>query len=245
MKGAGGLDRKHPMREALRQVLVQGINELGLPATPDQIDALLRFSAEIERWNPRCGLVKARGRDLIVRHVLDSLAGLRCLQELPRLGRIADVGSGAGFPGIPLSVFLPNSRFFLIERSERRAVFLESVIILLQLPNVHVIPQDLRSVKDRFDVVVLRAVKPLPEQWDNLLAVTRESGVIAAYKGRIEPIREEIARLETSASEAGSSGRAAGGRRGIPLADVEIIPLRVPFLQAERHLVLFRLGAQT
>jgi 16S rRNA (guanine527-N7)-methyltransferase len=85
------------------------------------------FLDELERWNPRFGLVKFTDRrELVVKHVLDSLAGWRAVADaVPAAGgTVLDVGSGAGFPGIPLSAAMPGTSFTLLERMARRVSFL-------------------------------------------------------------------------------------------------------------------------
>ena len=99
------------MTSELGTLLHDGISRLGIKDATGT-DSLTRYIGELERWNDRLGLVHAAGRDLVVRHILDSLSGLsavkrHCGGQLPR---IADVGSGGGLPGIPLACYLPARR---------------------------------------------------------------------------------------------------------------------------------------
>ncbi len=206
-----------------RALLEEGLSALGIPPAPEAADKLLRYLAEIELGNEAYGLVNDSGDSLIVRHVLDSLAGLSAIQALSP-GSLADAGSGAGLPGIPLSVYMPATRFSLIERSGKRCRFLENQKALLKLSNLEVRESEIGRAKGPFDVIAFRAFRPLEKPIiDELIALMAPEGVLAAYKGKRAKIDEELA------------GIALYGLKA------EIRELRVPFLEGEeRHLVLLR-----
>ncbi len=201
--------------------LREGLERLGLDAASIE-EPLRRHLAELERWNRRYGFVKAGGDELVVKHALDSIAAAPHIAGLARAGSVVDVGSGAGFPGIPLAIALPTIRFTLLERSSKKAAFLENCRALLGLANVRVTEADLASASGAFDVVTFRAVAPL----SRILAELARSGVrwrwLAAYKGKADRVAQELAEL---------------GDRG---TGAEVIPLTVPFLDEERHLVVLR-----
>jgi len=209
---------------SVHPLLRGGIGRLGILATPAQLERLERYRLELERWNRAFGFVKAEGDELVVRHFLDSLAGLGTVAGMIGSGRLADVGSGAGFPGIPLAIMLPQASVTLVEPASRKAAFLRGVAILLDLGNVAVEERQLREVQGPFDLVTFRAFRPLSaEVLAGLRRLLTPAGAIVAYKGRRERIVEELAAL----------GLAGGG----PL-QVEVVALQVPFLQEERHLVV-------
>lgn len=211
----------------MRELLASGLERLGIAAGEGELEALELYRQELERWNRRYGFVKASGRELVVRHFLDSLAGLPVLRRLSPRGSLLDVGSGAGFPGLPLAVFLPGTAVVLLERSARRAAFLSNAALLLSLENVRVREQELRQLArggERFDLVTFRAFTPLARELDLLRSVLAPGGRIAAYKGRRERITAELAEA------------------GLGEGEAEVVPLEVPFLQEERHLVLLRAG---
>jgi 16S rRNA (guanine527-N7)-methyltransferase len=206
-------------------VLREGLAQLGiLPAEPTQ--ALLeKYIAEIERWNPRFGLVKYDGRqELIVKHVLDSLSAWTALREAASgSGSVLDVGSGAGLPGIPLAIALPDASFTLLERMARRAAFLKTCTVLLGLSQVKVIQCDLAVMTGEFDVVTCRAVAPLGRLVEDIGRSSIRWRTIAAYKGKPERARQEIDEVE----------------RLMPgLFNLELRPLRTPFLDEERCLAV-------
>ena len=204
------------------EVLRAGLELLGIPASPGQLERLERFRLELERWNRAYGFVKAEGSDLVIRHFLDSLAALPPMRQLAPRGEILDVGSGAGFPGVPLALFLTDSRVTLLERSAKRAAFLRNVCILLELGSASVVEAQLQDLTHRYDLVTFRAFSPLDRELPGLRAHVVPGGWIAAYKGRRRRLEEEIAAA------------------GLPAAEVEVRVLEVPFLEEERHLVLVR-----
>jgi 16S rRNA (guanine527-N7)-methyltransferase len=201
-------------------VLEEGLAQLDIPFNGDQLLKLHVFLQELERWNKAYGFVKAAGQQLIVRHVLDSLAAWRKISALPRRDQVADVGSGAGFPGIPLAVFLADSRFTLLEPSAKKAAFLRNVAILAHLDNVEVAEARLAEVERRFDLVVLRAFHPLYKEIDALRQILEPGGVIIAYKGKRARILEEL------------------NKAGLGPQQAQIETIEVPFLNEERHLVI-------
>jgi 16S rRNA (guanine527-N7)-methyltransferase len=228
------------------ELLFRGLEELGrrdsrtaglLDGRIDRTAALLTgYIEEIERFNPAYGLVGAKDRrELVVRHILDSLAPLGHLLRLmeqdgaaphPASGPplVADVGSGAGLPGIPLAITLPEARFTLIERMGRRTGFLRNTLAVLALENVTVEEGEMeKAPPGRFDLAVFRAFRPLEKPvLKGLLRLLREGGSLAAYKGRRETIEAEM--------------KAAGDLAGTWKA----LPCPAPFLDEERHLVVIR-----
>ena len=214
------------MSSSAEELLGQGLRLLEIPSTTDKIETIQLYLAELERWNRRHGFLSHRERasvpQLIVRHVLDSLSALKLISALSCRKRIADVGSGAGFPGIPLAVFLPDSRFTLVEPSATKSAFLSNIVILARLENVEVLDMRLEQVDTRFDVVVFRAFSPLSRQLGSLMRIAERHGTIIAYKGKRNRIAEELAEVDLD-----------------PL-QVDVRPVSVPFLAEQRHLVVVR-----
>jgi 16S rRNA (guanine527-N7)-methyltransferase len=210
-------------------LLEEGLIKLGLQDEDGRIlAALTRYMEEIELFNTAYGLVKvADRRELIVKHILDSLAPVNILRNLINAKAVADIGSGAGLPGIPLAICIGEAEFTLIERMARRAGFLRDAAAVLGLNNVRVEEADAEKlflpVEARFDLIVFRAFKPIQAPMlKGLFTLLKPGGIIAAYKGRFKTIDEELNFLSEQEK---------------PLSR-EIIPLEVPFLEEERHLVL-------
>lgn len=207
-------------REKMK-ILNEGLSELQIEYTNAQVKLLNKYISEIELWNKRYGLVNATGETLVIKHILDSLTGVNHIKGFNATS-LADVGSGAGLPGIPLAIMLPQLKVTLIERSGKRVRFLQNVKALLGLNNITIIEDDLKNVSLKFDLVTFRAFKPVEPVIVNLLMnILEEKGRLVAYKGRMDNINDEIDTV-----------------KGI--ADVQqIIPLAVPGLNDERNLVIY------
>jgi len=200
---------------------------------PEKIETLSSYIKEIETFNPAYGLVGTSDRnELTIRHILDSLAPLGLLsrfcaeislRENLRV-KIADAGSGAGLPGIPLAIALTDCDFTLIERMGRRAGFLMNAKAALSLHNVSIEENELENVTGAFNLIAFRAFKPLePKLLKTLFKLCAPGGIIAAYKGRREKIDEEMSALQKSHNNE---------------LQWEAIPCPVPFLDEERHLLI-------
>ena len=174
-----------PANNAERDLLTRFLEQRGVES-PRAVEALERYERLIRRWNPRGNLVSRRDLDrLRDRHVLDSLGLLPWWR-----GSLADVGSGAGFPGIPLAIARPESPVTLVERSERKARFLQQVVIELALGNVEVIEADVGqplasgSLTGRvFGTVTARAVAPPAVSWRLLRGLLAPTGVALLQSG--------------------------------------------------------------
>ncbi len=202
-------------------LLERGLARLGLPRSSRETGLLRAYTDQIALWNRRANLVRAEGDDLVVRHLLDSLAPARLVEARAAGGPVADVGSGAGLPGIPLAIVLPLLRFALIERAALRAAFLRACAAVLALGNVEVREADVAGVAElTFPLVVFRAFRPLARALREVAPIVARGGAVAAYGGRREPLLAEL--------------------RDIPpeFSLSEIVPVEVPFLEAERHLVV-------
>ena len=136
-------------------------------------------------------------------HVEDSLTGLE-VEELSRAGRIADIGSGAGFPGLVLAVALPNSQLDLIESVGRKCDFIQRAIDAAGIPNAAVINARSEEVaggdrRDSYDAVTARAVGRLSTLAELASPLLAENGVLVAWKGKRDPGEEQ--QLERAAGQ--------------------------------------------
>ncbi len=217
------------MTADLRDLLATGLGRLGYPAD-ERAERVARYLDEIELWNPRLKLVAASGRELVVRHLLDSLAGASVLAAAGFLrsgSRVADAGSGAGLPGIPIALMHPDVNVDLVERSGRRAGFLRNAVAAVRAANARVVNLDVGRYEGPADLLVHRAFLPLTRELVATLSLAlAPDGVICAYKGRREAVEEELGRLRQE------------GEGGEQQASVSVVPVAVPFLDEERHLVV-------
>jgi 16S rRNA (guanine527-N7)-methyltransferase len=207
-------------------LLGKGLEALGLPPAGPLADGLGRYISEIERLNPSLGLVGASGDELVVKHILDSLAPLRVLRALIEgraEPRIADLGTGAGLPGIPLALAMPEARVALIDRMTRRTDFLRAMIDFLPLDNAEVIEAQVEHARGEYDLVTFRAFRPFERKlFKRVFALCGAGGAVVAYKGKAARANAELAEIAGLYSSA------------------EIVPVAVPFLEDERCLVVMR-----
>ena len=199
-----------------RELLAQGTAEFGLDLVPAQIDALVRLIDELEAANAQFNLTAIRDRPGMLRkHLLDSLS----LQ--PYLGgtRIADVGTGAGFPGLPLAIVNPERRFVLIEATGKKARFAAQTAQRLGLANVEVVNSRVENYRplELFDRVTARALASLPD-------FVAHAGHLCAPQGRLLAMKGK--RPDEELSQVPKSFRVRAVHR-----------VALPGLDAERHIV--------
>ena len=213
--------------------------------TDDIIPILNQYIKEIELFNPAYGLVGTTDNDeLIIKHILDSLAPIgiliRLLSSEQDALKIADAGSGAGLPGIPLAVALPSCEFTLIERMKRRTGFLFNTKAVLSLSNVTIEESEIeKAPAGNFDLITFRAFKPLDSKLlKTLFKLCKPDGIIAAYKGRREKIEEEMKAFENNKYEIINNKKEK--KKHFTELSWEIIPYSVPFLEEERHILVIR-----
>ena len=180
-----------------RAVLGSLLQRLGLPV--QLASPLLAHARAVAQASDRLGLVSSDDRAAIIRrHTCDSL--LFALVRVPQPDeRWADVGSGAGFPGLVLACCFPETRFSLIEPNRRKAGFLELQVSALGLGNVEVSPRRLQEVDRDFDVAVARALANPSEAIPQLRAAVRPDGTAIVAVGRDEPTPPGSERVQLEA----------------------------------------------
>ena len=171
-----------------RNILVTGLADLDIEATEVQVDLLLDFVCLIEKWNKAYNLTAIRKREEVLRlHILDSLAVLPFVTGK----NIIDVGTGAGLPGIPLAIFMPEVQFTLLDSNAKKTRFVRQAVMELKLKNVvveHCRVEELKKA-GQFDAVLSRAFASLHDimEWTDYLL--KQTGVLIAMKGQ-EPVKE-------------------------------------------------------
>jgi len=201
------------------ELLRQGVAELGLALSQSTTENFLKYLALLAKWNRVYNLTAIREESKWVSHqLLDSLA---VVPHLPP-GRVVDVGSGAGLPGIPIALACPQRPVTLLDCNQKKGAFLTQASNELSLANVEVVIDRAESYHpgEEFDVVISRAFSSIAEFVRLAGHLCKSGGVLAAMKG-IRP-DSEIAQLPDSWNAE------------------SIIPLRVPQLDAERHLIFVR-----
>ncbi len=171
------------MMEDCRNILVSGTTALNLNVTEQQIQQLLDFIKLIEKWNKAYNLTAIRNREEMVRlHILDSLAILPHLEGQ----RIIDIGTGAGLPGIPLAICVPERRFMLLDSNAKKTRFVQQVILELKLKNVEVLHSRVENYRPEqaYDSVLARAFASLADIVKLTAHLVGKEGVLLAMKGQ-------------------------------------------------------------
>ncbi len=169
----------------------QAVREtIGIDLTADQRHAFDRYRAELIDWNQRINLTAITEPSAIdARHFLDSLTVLKAL-TLPSGAHVIDVGTGAGFPGLPLRIVRPDLNLTLLEATGKKALFLKHVVMALGLDNVQIITARAEDAgqqpayRQQYDVVLARAVARLPIVVEYLLPLCKVGGYCLAMKGK-------------------------------------------------------------
>lgn len=195
------------------KLLRDGLNALELSTNDEKVAKLLAFIALIEKWNKAYNLTAIRNRSEMVNlHLLDSVAILPHLEGK----RIIDVGTGAGLPSIPLSIFCPDIEFQLLDSNAKKTRFVQQAILELKLSNVKVTHNRVEDFQPAipFDTVLTRAFASLPEIVGLTAHLISENGTLLCMKGQT-PV-EELSSVN---------------------AQTTLISINVPHLEAERCLV--------
>jgi 16S rRNA (guanine527-N7)-methyltransferase len=203
-------------RESERELLAAGARDLGITLDPSGAETLLKLVDELEAGNAQFNLTAIRDRPGMLRkHVLDSLS----LQPYLRGGRVADIGTGAGFPGLPLAVVNPQRRFTLVEATGKKARFVERTALRLGCGNVQVEHARAENYRphELFDTVAARALSSLADFVAYAGHLCAPDGRLLAMKGKRPD--EEISALPKS------------------FRVLAVHRLKVPGLDDERHLV--------
>jgi len=201
--------------------LHSGLQALGLDELQPFMPLYLKYLALLSKWNKVYNLTAVREVNrMLPLHVLDSLAVLPFIQG----ENLLDVGSGAGLPGIPLAIAKPEMNITLLDGNQKKTTFLRQACIELSLSKVSVTCARVESwqASQKFDIIISRAFSELAifvQQASHLIA---PGGVMLAMKGA-HP-QNEIAKLPVN------------------IAVERIINLRIPNLEAQRHLVVMRVG---
>ena len=204
--------------------LDRGLGELALTLPPGASAKLMSYLDLLAKWNKTYNLTAIRDPlQAVSHHLLDSLAVLRELSGCS--GTLADVGSGGGLPGIPIAIAQPAWRVTLNDANEKKGAFLRQAVIELALANttVHVGRVEQWHPAEGFAVVISRGFASLVDFIAGCRHLVAPSGVLAAMKGVFPG--DELAQVPADCDCR------------------EVRRLKVPMLDAERHLVLCRIGA--
>jgi len=211
-----------------KQLLIKGATEMGVELTSLQVDQLMRYITEFEKWNKAYNLSAVRELEqMIGRHLLDSLSVVpwlsKKLGQSPELESIIDVGTGGGLPGIPLAIMFPQINWTLLDSNGKKMRFLFHIKTLLKLNNVSVENRRVEAFQPekKFDAVISRAFASLQDMTEGCAHLLQAEGIFLAMKGlfpqdEMELINNKIVLLEA-------------------------IKLKVAATEGERHLLVLQL----
>jgi 16S rRNA (guanine527-N7)-methyltransferase len=220
----------------MEKLIQDAQNLLNLSLTPLQVTALQRYEQELLEWNERMNLTAIRDVEGIrTKHFLDSFTCLMAWRDKPPASLI-DIGTGAGFPGIPLKILYPNLRLTLVDSVGKKIDFCKHIVQVLGLENVDYstkrseeLGQD-AAYRERYEWASARAVANLSILVEYLMPLVRVGGGIVAQKGESAP---------TEAQAGEKPARLLGGRLR------KLIEVNLPGVAEKRYLVIFDKASAT
>lgn len=214
------------MTEDLKYILKTGAAELGLSIGEKETALFLKYLSELKEWNKKINLTAITDdRDIIIRHFLDSLT----LAPFPAHQKtLLDIGSGAGFPGIPLKIIFPDLQVTLMDSVNKKVIFMKHIIRTLglkQIAAIHARAEDtavIKKIGSCFDVVTSRAFAELGKFLEIAAPYTKKGGVLLAMKGP-----KGVEELKTL-------------RQGEDVEYVEAKEVKLPFSEMTTTILVFR-----
>jgi 16S rRNA (guanine527-N7)-methyltransferase len=213
----------------MKELALHAQNLFGIRLNASQQAALERYEQELLSWNQRMNLTAIREPEKIrIKHFLDSFSCLCAMRDTP-MERVVDIGTGAGFPGLPLKIILPAMQLTLAESVGKKVEFCQHIVQILALDGVEIIQEraenlgQLPKYREQFDWAIARAVATLPTLMEYLLPMTHVGGAILAMKGENGPAEVHAAEHAT---------RVLGGHLR------KLIPITLPGVVEERYLIV-------
>jgi 16S rRNA (guanine527-N7)-methyltransferase len=213
------------MRDAkLNELLKDGLIELGLAPSAKQISSFMTYLSELKKWNKVYNLTGLKkDKDIIIKHFFDSLLYLKALPDGEMT--VADIGTGAGFPGIPIKIMKPEMEMYLIEPSRKKSAFLRHITRRLELKRIEVIEKSIQEIKVNkelpylIDAAVTRALFSIKDFTKKASLIVKKGGTFILNKG--PKVDEELKMLQNG--------------------KYEVLPVNLPFSDIKRYVVTVRL----
>ncbi|MEA2021058.1 MAG: 16S rRNA (guanine(527)-N(7))-methyltransferase RsmG, partial [Candidatus Caldatribacteriota bacterium] len=186
------------MRKRIEKVLIEGSESLGVHLDSFQLALFLQYYDILCKWNTKINLTSIRTpQEIIVKHFLDSLTCVKIIKTYINSrvnGRkgisIIDVGTGAGFPGVPLKIMIPSLKMTLLEANEKKTDFLKKLVKELDVRGIKIIKNRAEIIgkkidfRESYDISISRAVAPLSVLSEYSLPLVKKNGWFVAQKGR-------------------------------------------------------------
>jgi len=219
-----------------KEIIVDGARGLGIDVQPGQANQFATHASILKEWNQKINLTAIDSpTDMAIKHFLDSIVPFSYITPGSRL---LDVGSGAGFPGIPLKIMLPSLNVTLVDATRKKVSFLTHVIQQLHLSDISAIHSRVENLRrDRegeFDMIVCRAFSSLNSFVEKSLPLLASDGLLIAFKGKnIEPDLMQVPTFQ----EVGKTFFVPGNKPNRRL-QMKFIHFNLPFLDLSRTLIL-------
>ncbi len=212
-------------------------SQLGVTLSATQVNSFERYQEELLTWNKQVNLTRIVNPEaVLIKHFFDSLTCLLAVPILPQ--KVIDVGSGAGFPGLPLKIVYPHIQLTLVEATGKKVAFLNHVADTLGLQQVTVLQARAEDIgqqatyREQYHLAVARAVAPLNVLAEYLLPLLAVDGLMVAQKGTMEHLATELSQATQACQRLGGHFR-------------QTLSVTLPDMEAERNLVMVKKIAST
>ncbi len=217
-----------------KSILTDGARKMGIKLHEEQIKKFSCYLELLVEWNQKINLTSLKApREIIIKHFLDSASCVQIINKYTNIEEtdIIDVGTGAGFPGIPVKIICSSINLSLLEARKKKGVFLEKIIEEINFQQVKVINGRAETFgkcpdyREKYDIALSRAVAPLNILSEYCLPLVRVGGLFVAQKGR--SYKEEINKALKAITLLG--GELIGAEN-----------LQIPFINQERYLLVIK-----
>jgi 16S rRNA (guanine527-N7)-methyltransferase len=218
-----------------KETIVAGARGLNIDVRSGQADQFATHALTLKEWNQKINLTAIDSpMDMAVKHFLDSIISSRYIEPGSRL---LDVGSGAGFPGIPLKIMIPSLNVILVDANRKKVSFLKHVIRKLHLSHIEAIHSRIENLYQkqdgRFDIIVCRAFSSLADFAEKSLPLLAPQGLLMAFKGK--EFATDRGQIST---QNGREVFLVAGKGDPTELQMKFVSFRLPFLNLSRTLVM-------